>query len=137
MNPILKNILAVITGLVVGSLANGGLIELSGHIIPPPEGANITTMEGIKASMHLMQPKHFIFPFLAHAFGTFVGAFIAAYIAANNKMKFAMAIGFVFLLGGIIMVMQLPSPVWFSILDLAGAYLPMAYFAGKLATRNI
>lgn len=106
---------------------------MSGTIIPPPEGANITTME----SMLLMQPKHFIFPFLAHAFGTFVAAFIAAYIATNNKMKFAMSIGFIFLLGGIIMVMQHPSPVWFSILDLAGAYLPMAYFAGKLPRRNI
>jgi hypothetical protein len=28
---------------------------------------------------------------------------------------------------------MLPSPLWFTIVDLAGAYLPMAYFATKLA----
>lgn len=28
---------------------------------------------------------------------------------------------------------MLPSPTWFTILDLAGAYIPMAYLGGKLA----
>jgi len=86
--------------------------------------------------MHLFEPKHFIFPFLAHALGTFVGAFVAAMIAANHKMKFAMSIGGFFLLGGISSVFMLPSPTRFTVLDLAVAYIPMAYLAGKLAMKN-
>jgi len=31
---------------------------------------------------------------------------------------------------------MLPSPVWFTILDLAAAYLPMGYLAGKLTSRQ-
>jgi hypothetical protein len=49
-------------------------------------------------------------------------------------MKFALAIGFFFLIGGIMNVFMLPSPLWFTILDLAGAYIPMAWLGGLLAS---
>jgi hypothetical protein len=133
MNSILRNVLAVVLGLVIGSIVNGALIAVSGSVIPPPEGADLKTMEGLLASMHLMQPKHFVMPFLAHALGTLGGAYIAALIAATHKMKFAIAIGCLFLIGGIINVVMLPSPLWFTLLDLGVAYLPMAYLGGKLA----
>src|SRR6056297_685417 len=133
MSPILKNVLAVVTGLVVGSIVNMGFIMLSGSVIPPPEGGDITTMEGLKATMHLFEPKHFIFPFLAHAIGTLAGAFIAAKIAAKRKMTIALIIGVFFLIGGSINIFMLGGPVWFTVLDLAVAYVPMAYFGGKFA----
>jgi len=132
MNPILKNIIAVILGIVIGSIINMGLIMISGSVIPPPEGADVTTMEGLKASIHLFEPRHFVFPFLAHALGTFAGAFIAAIIAASHKMKLALLIGVFFLIGGIANVFMLPSPTWFAVLDLVGAYLPMAWLGGLL-----
>jgi hypothetical protein len=133
MNPIIKNILAVVAGIILGSAVNMGIVMISGSIIPPPDGADVTTMEGLKASLHLFQPWHFILPFLAHALGTFAGAFLAVVIAANNKMKFALGIGAFFLVGGIANTFMLPSPIWFIVLDLVGAYIPMGYFAGKLA----
>ncbi len=136
MHPIIKNILAVIAGIVVGSLVNMGIIMVSGSIIPPPNGADVTTAEGLKAAMHLFQPRHFLLPFLAHALGTFVGSLIAAIIAANRKMLFALIIGVFFLAGGIINVLMLPSPLWFSIVDLVGAYFPIAFLAGKLVLRG-
>jgi hypothetical protein len=136
MHPIVRNILAVIVGLVAGSAVNMGIITISGSIIPPPEGADVTTTEGLKASMHLFEPKHFLMPFLAHALGTFVGAFAAAIIAANHKMKFAIGFGCFFLIGGISAVFILPAPLWYNILDLTVAYLPVAYVAGKLASKS-
>ncbi len=136
MNPILRNILSVIAGIAIGSVVNMGIIQISGSIIPPPEGADNTTMEGLKASMHLFQPKHFLFPFLAHALGTFAGAILATLIAASHKMKFALAIGAFFLIGGISTVLMLPSPLWFTLVDLLGAYLPMAWLGFKLVSGN-
>ena len=136
MNPIIKNILAIITGLVFGSVVNMGIIMISGTIIPPPDGADVTTMEGLRESMHLFQPKHFIFPFLAHALGTLAGAILASIIAASHKMKFALAIGVFFLIGGIINIFLLPSPNWFAIVDLVGAYIPMGWLGGKLVGRK-
>lgn len=132
MGNIVRNVLAVIVGLVVGSIVNGCLILVSGHVIAPPEGADATTMEGLKASMHLFEPKHFLFPFLAHALGTLVGALIAALIAGSRKMELALVVSVLFLLGGIANVAMLPSPIWFSALDLIVAYLPMGWLGGKM-----
>lgn len=137
MNPVVKNIVAIVAGLVIGSLVNMGIIMASGSIIPPPNGVDVTTTEGLRATMHLFEPKHFIFPFLAHALGTFTGAFVAATIATSHKMKFALAIGIFFLAGGIASIFMLPSPVWYSCIDLIGAYIPMAYLAGKLTRKRI
>ena len=57
---ILKNILAVVLGLIIGGTVNMSIIMASGSIIPPPEGADITTMEGLKTTMHLFKPIHFL-----------------------------------------------------------------------------
>lgn len=135
MNATVKNILAVITGVGVGMVANMGIIMISSSLIPPPEGIDNTTMEGLKAGMHLFEPKHFIMPFLAHALGTFAGAFVAAKLAVSHHMKFALGIGVFFLLGGLANIFMLPSPTWFTVLDLGVAYIPMGFIAGKLASK--
>lgn len=135
MNLVLKNILAVVAGVIVGSMVNMGIVVISGSIIPPPEGGDITTMEGLKSTIHLFEPKHFIFPFLAHALGTLVGAFIAAKIAATRKMLMALLIGLFFLIGGTVNIAMLGGPMWFTALDIIVAYLPMAYLGYLLAKK--
>ena len=137
MNPVIRNILAVIAGLVIGSLVNMGLIKIGNSVIPPPPGVDVTTMEGLKAAMHLFEPKHFIFPFLAHALGTLVGAFVASSLAVTHRMKFAIGVGAFFLLGGIASCFMLPAPTWFIALDLIGAYIPMGWLGGKITESRI
>lgn len=131
----LRIFVSVLVGLLIGSAVNMGLIMISGKIIPPPAGADVTTMEGLKASMHLFEAKHFVFPFLAHALGTFVGAFVAGLLAQNRATIAAYVVGGVFLLGGIANVIMLPAPVWFSALDLLVAYLPAAWLGQALVER--
>lgn len=130
---ILKNIIAVILGLIIGSTVNMGIIMLSDGLIALPEGVNPGDIESIKNNFHLYQPKHFVMPFLAHALGTLVGAFTAAKIAATRKKAFALLIGAFFLMGGIQMANLLPAPLWFDILDLGLAYIPMGLLGAKLA----
>ncbi len=126
--------MAVIAGILIGFVINMGIILIGGSIIPPPEGADMTTIEGMKAAMPLLTAKHFISPFLAHAFGSFVGALVAALIAASHKMWFALGIGAFTLLGGIAAASMIPAPTWFIVLDLVAAYIPTAFIAGKLAS---
>ena len=38
MHPIVRNVLAVLAGLLVGSAVNMGLVLVSGTVIPPPPG---------------------------------------------------------------------------------------------------
>jgi hypothetical protein len=135
MNPILRNIIVVILAILAGGLLNGMIIELSPKLIPPPEGADLTTEEGLKAAMKLMEPKHFLMPFLAHALGTLLAAWLIAKFAASGQTILPYIAGFLFLIGGIMMVMILPSPLWFTLTDLLLAYLPMAWLGIKLAKK--
>jgi hypothetical protein len=85
--------------------------------------------------MHLFGPQHFLFPFLAHALGTLVGALVAGLLAASQRLLLGLMIGALFMAGGIMMVIQLPSPLWFSALDIGLAYLPMGWLGAAWATR--
>jgi len=131
MHPILRNILAVIAGWFGGSTINMALVSL-GYKFFPLEGVDTNDMEALAAVIPTLESEHFIFPFLAHALGTLVGAMLAALIAANHKMKFALVIGGVFLLGGIATNYMIPGPTWFAVLDIVVAYIPMAWIGGKL-----
>jgi len=126
-----RSILAVIAGLVVGSIVNMGLIALGHVVIAPPPGADLSTLEGVKAAMPLFGPEQFIFPFLAHAGGSLVGAFVAALISLNNKFTVAMIIGGITLIGGIVAVAMFPAPIWYDVIDLL-AYIPAAWIGAKL-----
>ena len=132
MKHTLHPILAVIIGIVLGSLVNSSLIHVGEMLIPPPAGADTTSTEGLAAAMKLFGPQHFVFPFLAHAVGTFVAAFLAFKLGRNVSMYAAYIIGGLFFAGGLMMVSMVPSPMWFNVLDLVVAYFPMALL-GKRA----
>ena|SRR5690606_15861095 len=133
MKTVAINIFAVIAGIVVGGLVNSGLVHVGPMIVPLPEGVDVTTVEGLRAGMDQLGPGNFLFPFLAHALGTLVGAFVAALIAASHGAKLAMVIGVFFLAGGIAAVSMIGGPMWFIVLDLVGAYIPMAWLGAVLA----
>src|SRR5438105_8350957 len=135
MKTILRNIFAVIIGLAVGGTLNMALIIVSPHAIAPPAGVDVTDSQSLSTSMHLFEPKHFVFPFLAHALGTLVGALVAYVVAATHKPVFAYVIGACFLLGGIAAARMIPAPTWFVVLDLAVAYVPMAFLATLIGRR--
>lgn len=136
MNPIAKNTLAVIIGFVVGSGFNMGLVNIGPSIIPLPEGADVSTMENLRESMHLFTPVNFVFPFLAHALGTLAGAFVAAKVAVSHQMRIALIIGVLFLIGGVTAAITLGGPAWFIVSDLLLAYVPMGLIGGGLAGGN-
>jgi hypothetical protein len=135
---IVRNILAVIIGWAVGSVLNMGFIKLGGLVFPL-EGLDTNDMNAYAEVIGTLEAEYFVFPFLAHALGTLVGAFVAYLIAATNKMKFSLGIGFLFFLGGLMVNYMLPGPLWFTILDLLVAYFPMAFLGatiGSLFVKN-
>ena len=137
MPAILRNVFAFLAGCFVGSVVNMLIVSVGPMLIPPPDGVDMSDMENFAENLALLKPANFIAPWLAHALGTLVGAFVAAKVAASHKMKFALGIGVFFLFGGIMMVAMFRGPVWFAVLDLVGAYLPMGYLGGKLGGARI
>jgi hypothetical protein len=129
MKTILRNTFAVILGIVLGSIVNMTLITIGPHVIPPPAGVDMHDSESIRSSMHLFEPKHFVFVFLGHALGTLAGALVAYLVAGSYRAVFAYGIGVFFLAGGIAMAVIIGRSGWFTAVDLAAAYLPMAWLA--------
>ena len=135
MPKLLRNVLAFLAGITLGGAVNMALIVLSPSIIPPPAGVDVNDAESLRRSMQLFEPRHFVMPFLAHAAGTLVGALVAYLIAITHKLPIALAIGFVFLGGGVAASFMIPAPAWFIAFDLSAAYLPMAWLGTRLGAR--
>ncbi|MGB6037543.1 MAG: hypothetical protein WBG42_14810 [Cryomorphaceae bacterium] len=129
MNNVVRNILALVIGALIGGIVNMALILLSPMVVPLPEGVDPMNAQSLADNIHRFTAANFIMPFLAHALGTLAGAFIAVKIAATHKEKFAYAIGLLFLAGGIMNAFSIPAPTWFIALDLIVAYIPMAWIA--------
>ncbi|MEM1090481.1 MAG: hypothetical protein AAF552_16615 [Pseudomonadota bacterium] len=135
MNSTLRNVLAVLAGLVVGSVVNMGLVTVGPMVIAPPPGFDVTSTESLQASAHLLEPRHFVFPFLAHALGTLVGALVAYLFARGRRTAMALIVGAIFLGGGVAAATMIPAPVWFIALDLVVAYVPMAWLGSVIGSR--
>ena len=135
MPTILRNVLGVVIGLVVGGAVNMSLVMAGPSVIPPPPGVDMATAEGLAKGMPLLEAKHFVFPFLAHALGTLAGALVAFLVAGSRHAALAFVVGVVFLAGGIAAAVMIPAPTGFIALDLVAAYIPMAWLATVIGHR--
>lgn len=134
MNPILKNILGLVIGMVFGGMVNGLIVKYGSPMIPPPAGVDPNDLESIKSNMHLYEFKHFIVPYLAHILGSFIAGMIAAQI--SNSKIISLIAGGIFIIGGAMVIYMIPeTPVWFSLVDLA-SYIPAAYLGYLVGRRK-
>jgi len=124
---IVMNIVALILGVMIGGVVNMLIVSNGSVLIPFPDGYDMTSMESMETTMSLLSPKNYIIPWLAHAIGTFIGALVTFNIAKTYRFHLAMTVCVFYLMGGIYMVVSLPSPIWFNVIDLGLAYLPMAW----------
>ena len=133
---ILKRTTVIFIAIFSGAMLNGAIINISNKVISPPKGFDLKTMEGLQAAMPHMGPEHFVFPFLAHALGTLMAAILISRFLTSQQLIFSMMAGILFLMGGVSMVVMLPTtPIWFVLLDLIVAYVPMAYLGYRLGKR--
>lgn len=133
---IFRNILAVILGFIIGNTINMLVITAGHAIMPPPVGFDGSSMEGVASTIHLLRPLDFIVPFLAHAAGPFVGVLAAMFIAASSRKTIAIILGVLFLAGGIAANIMIPAPMWYRLIDLLFAYVPMAFLGWKVSGKN-
>lgn len=136
MNNFFRNFVALFGGAALGAIVNGGIIALQPYIVPLPQGVDPNNVDSLTMAMADFSWNHFVMPFLAHALGTFAGAYFAVRITRQRQLFKAMAIAAIFLLGGIQMVRLLPAPLWFEVADLTLAYLPMGWLAYRLGLRH-
>lgn len=136
MSNFFRNFIALFGGAALGAIVNGAIIALQPYVLPLPQGIDPNDMESLTSAMMNFKWYNFVMPFLAHALGTLAGAYFAVRMTRQRQLFKAMAISAIFLFGGIHMVRMLPAPLWFEVLDLTLAYVPMGLLAYKIGVER-
>lgn len=132
---VLKNLGAVLLGLVAGLAVNMGLVILNTKVLfPLPPGADMQDPVAFKAYLATLPVTAFVVVLFAHLGQSFVGAWVAARVSASKPMALALVVGVLSLAAGIANATQVPLPTWMSIEF--PLYLVVAWVAGALEVRR-
>ena len=135
---IIRNIAAVVIGVVVGASINMGIGLLNVQIFPLPEGMSLMTIaddpEALEAWISSLPQTAFILVLVAHLSHAFFGGYVAAFISKRNVMCVAMVVGSLTLVGGLLNMAELSAPLWLWIE--MPLYLVVAWHAGKLELKR-
>ena len=137
MNTAARNTLAFIAGFIALAAAKYVATKAGNAVIPPPAGADLSTIESFKAAIPLYEARHWIPAFFEHAVGSMAGGAVAALVAASHRMRLALGIGALHMVGGIAAALMLPIPIWVTVVDLVAMYLPMAWIGAKLGSPSL
>lgn len=114
----LRRILAVLAGLIAGSIGIT-VVEKIGHALyPPPLEAEAGDMEALKVYVGQAPFMALFSIILAYALAAVISGFTATKISNNGKYTAALICGIIFLLMTVYMMMSLPTPIWFWILGI-------------------
>jgi MFS family permease len=131
-----KSILAVLTGLVVGFITIY-LVELvSQQVYPLPAEVNLQDPEAMGTYMANAPAASLVLVLLAYALGSFLGGMVAARLATTKKMVHAIVVGVLLLLAGIANFYLLPHPIWF-VISAVIIYPLMSFFGGAMGSRDM
>ncbi|MCR9245096.1 MAG: YrzE family protein [bacterium] len=131
----MRNVLALVGGLIVGSVVNMALVLLNAHVLyPMPEGTDMSDPEQMNAYVATLPTPALLVVVAAHLGQAFFGGWVAARMAASRGMILALIIGVLTLLGVIYNMTQIEHPAWMFVeLPLC---LIVAWLAGRLGQRR-
>ncbi len=127
-----RRVAGVIVGLVAGFLAVSLIESLSSLIYPPPADLDFGNSEAVRAFISDLPIPAFLIVLAAHAGGALIGGFVCAAMVRERWPAGSLMVGSVLLIGGAVILLRIPHPIWFSIADLI-LYLPTAVVGGVLA----
>jgi len=130
----LRNIAGVVLGLVLGSVANMGLISLNASLFPLPAGVGMEDQEAFKAYIASLPAAGFLLPFLAHFTQVLVGGIVASKVGRAAPAILVGIIGALTVLGTVMTNLSIQPPVWTWFVELA-LYVPVIWGTILLGTR--
>ncbi len=114
----LKNIIAVILGIIGGGLMVGIIQQMSHRRYGSAEGISLEDIEGLTAFIETLPTEAFLFVILAHCTGAFIAGFIASKLSINNHYVLGLIAAFALLLATLVTVFSIPGqPDWVLYLD--------------------
>ncbi|MCD1116787.1 hypothetical protein [Chryseobacterium turcicum] len=127
----LKKTLAVIAGIIVGSICIWAIETLNHVIHPYPEDMKPNDMEGFKNYIENLPFLGKFMVIVGYAVGALVSGFVATKISKDEKPTAALICGGIFAFFTIYNMTVLPTPIWFWILGILVWILVLAGY--KLA----
>ena len=126
-------------GGVVGLIVAFGVImgvQMIGHSIwPPPAELDWNDSEVVRTYVSQLPFMALMFPILSYFLGALGGPLIASSIGTARPMVYAGIIGLVLLAATIANLIQIPHPVWFSVMAVA-AVLVGGWLGMQLGNRK-
>ncbi len=131
----LRDIGSIIAGLAVSVLIIMG-VQMIGHAIwPPPEGLDWNDTEVIRTYTSQLPFLALLFPIVSYFLGALAGPFVACRIGTLKPLVCVGIIGIVLLAFTVANLIQIPHPVWFSILAVAAVMIG-GWLALQLGSRR-
>ena len=127
-----KQILAVIVGLVAGGLVIYGIESINMVRFPWPENLSMEDEEAFAEYVASLPIDALITVIIAHAVGSFVAGFVCGKIALSKQLMLGIVCGVILMAGGIMNIVMIPHPLWFSVADLL-MFIPFAWLGAKVA----
>jgi nitrate/nitrite transporter NarK len=109
---VLRNIAAVVFGLVVGSAANMAVLFVNMAIFPAPADFDMYDPVQMTAYIETLPQTAFLLVMVAHLTQAGLGGWLAAKLGGSRPMALAMVVAVLTLLGGVMNAMSIPMPLW-------------------------
>ena len=134
------DVVGVVVGMISGMILMMGLHLASTLVYPIPEGIDMMStdpaeQEKVAAWIGTLPGGAFVLTLIAHGLGCMGGAALATLIAGRRSLVPPLIVGVFFTVGGVLNLMSIPHPTWFTFVDLP-IYLVLAYVAGRLLRRG-
>lgn len=132
MNPKFTAMFAVLAGILSGGLVISLVEMASPHT--PPAGMNVNDAEKLSEWIATLPVSAFLILLLAYFLGSAVGGWVANRLAAKSHYRPALIVGFGLFVAGIMNLIAIPHPLWFSILS-SLIYFAGAWIGGRMVAR--
>ncbi len=134
MSPTVKNLIAVIAALAAGGLVVYGFEYLIHVLFPYPGDIDLTSQDSLKSYMYDVSDGSLALLILAHGFGAFTSGWVIGKLGVQNKHFLGLITGLILTLSGVLNLVVLPHPIWFSIADTC-VFLPLTLLGLKFTAQ--
>lgn len=114
----IRRILAVVGGILTGSLAIWLMETLGHYLYPLPAGVGPNNMAEFKEYVSNLPFPALLLVIVGYALGAVVSGFVSTKIGKDGKNRYALICGVFFLLATVYNMSVLPTPIWFWILGI-------------------
>jgi len=119
----LRNVLAIVAGVVTAFLTVM-LIDKLGHFVyPPPRGLDFSDPDAVRPYLATLPLAAYLFILASSVVAAFVGTLVACYIGTANATLFGAIVGGIILAATIANFIAIPHPVWLAVATLSGIVL--------------